>query len=70
MTTLDARGISCPEPLLMLKNALKTQAQLAMLVDSKAALDNCEGYAKKQGFTVDIEKEGDTFNMLIAAKNE
>ena len=67
MTTLDARGISCPEPLLMLKNALKTYVQLVMLVDSKAALDNCESFAKKQGFTVEVEKDSDTFKMLISA---
>jgi len=68
MTTLDARGISCPEPLIMLQNALKTQAQLTLLVDSKAAHDNCEAFAKKQGFAVDTQKEGDIFKMLIAPK--
>ena len=67
MMTLDARGISCPEPLIMLKNALKTEAQLTMLVDNKATLDNCEKFAKKQGFAVDVEKDGDKFNMLIRA---
>ena len=67
MMTLDARGISCPEPLIMLKNALTTETELTMLVDSKAALDNCEKFAKKQGFTVDAEKEGDTFTMRIKA---
>ena len=67
MMTLDARGISCPEPLIMLKNALKTEAQLTMLVDNKATLDNCEKFAKKQGFAVDVEKDGDTFKMQIRA---
>ena len=68
MITLDARGISCPEPQLMLKNALKMQSQLTLLVDSKAALNNCESFAKKQGHDVDIEKEGDTFKLLVRAK--
>ena len=67
MMTLDARGISCPEPLIMLKNALKAEAQLTMLVDNKATLDNCEKFAKKQGFAVDVEKDGEVFKLLIRA---
>lgn len=66
MTTLDARGISCPEPLLMLKKALKTEVEFTLLVDSKNAFDNCEDFAKKQGFTV--EKENDEYKMRIRVK--
>ena len=67
MTTLDARGISCPEPLLMLRNALKTQTRLTILVDNSAALTGCESFARKQGFTVNTTREGDTFKILIEA---
>lgn len=65
MTTLDARGISCPEPLLMLKTALKKEDSLVLLVDSKSAFDNCESYAKKQGFTVETDRDGDTFKLRV-----
>jgi len=68
MTTLDARGISCPEPLLMLKKALQAQADVTLLVDSKNAFENCESYAKKQSFAVDTEKDGDTFSMRVTRK--
>ena len=70
MTTLDARGISCPEPLIMLKNALKTGGRVTMLLDSKTALDNCERFAKKQGLAVEIEKEADTYTMSIVPEHE
>jgi len=66
MAILDARGISCPEPLLMLKKALQTETQLTLLVDSKNALENCESYAKKQGYTVTTEMQGDTFRTLVS----
>jgi len=65
MTTLDARGISCPEPLIMLKKALKTESEMILLVDSKNAYVNCESYAKKQGFVVETTKEDDTFKLQI-----
>ena len=68
MITLDARGISCPEPLIMLKRALKTERELLMVVDNKAALANCKGFAKKEGFTVAEKINGDTFEMRIRAK--
>jgi len=67
MTTLDARGVSCPEPLLMLKSALKTQTSLTLLVDSKAAHEHCESFAKKQGLAVEVELVGDTFTLRISA---
>jgi TusA-related sulfurtransferase len=70
MTTLDARGVSCPEPLLMLKSALKNESSIELLVDSKNAYENCENYAKKLGFTVEFEKSDDTYRMQIKGKNE
>ena len=66
MTTLDARGFSCPEPLIMLKNALKTEAELVLMVDSKNAFENCREYAKKQGRTVETTRDGDDYKMQIA----
>ena len=52
MKKIDACGISCPEPLLMLKNALNNEKEIVMFVDSKNALENCEEYAIKKGFSV------------------
>jgi len=68
MITLDARGISCPEPLVMLKKALKTEAELILLVDSKNALENCSDFAGKKGFGVDVEKDNDEYKLRIKAK--
>jgi len=65
MITLDACGISCPEPLVMLQNALKTNKELMLLLDSKNALDNCIHYAEKQGFTTKTTQEDDVFKIHI-----
>jgi hypothetical protein len=50
----------------MLKKAFKTETELILLVDDKVALSNCERYAKSQGFTVETEKENDTYKMHIS----
>ena len=67
MKTIDACGISCPEPLLMLKNALLTEKEIMLLVDSKNALDNCEEYAKKEGFSVNTTNDIDIYKIHITA---
>ncbi|MCL2854796.1 MAG: sulfurtransferase TusA family protein [Defluviitaleaceae bacterium] len=67
MTILDARGISCPEPMVMLKQALNNQRELTLMLDSKNALANCEEYAKKQNCTVTIKTEGDEYELHIKA---
>jgi TusA-related sulfurtransferase len=67
MKTIDACGISCPEPLLMLKNALKSENEIVLFVDSKNALDNCENYAKKKGCSVNTTSDNGKYQIHIAA---
>ena len=68
MKTIDACGISCPEPLLMLKKALETEKELILLVDSKNAFDNCEDYARKKGFSVNTVTDADKHKVHISSK--
>ena len=67
MKTIDACGISCPEPLLMLKNALLAEKEVVLLVDSKNALDNCKGYAERQGFSVNTTADADKYKIHVTA---
>ena len=66
MKTIDACGISCPEPLLMLKKALGTENEVVLLVDSKNALNNCEDYARKKGYSVSTVTEEDRYKIQIS----
>jgi TusA-related sulfurtransferase len=67
---LDACGVSCPEPLIMLKKAFQTEKELIILVDSKSTLSNCEKYAKSNGFSVETEEENEIYKMRMKLKNE
>ena len=69
MKTIDACGISCPEPLLMLKDALKGEKEIKLLVDSKNALENCESYARKEGFTVKTTSDQDKYSIHAIKTN-
>ena len=65
MKTIDACGISCPGPLLMLKEALGAEKEITLLVDSKNARENCESYAKKEGFSVETTGNQDRYSIYV-----
>ncbi|MDR2720627.1 MAG: sulfurtransferase TusA family protein [Nitrososphaerota archaeon] len=66
MKSIDACGISCPEPLLMLKDALRCENEVLLFVDSKNALENCKKYAQDKGFSVNITMDNDRYKLYIA----
>ena len=64
--TVDARGRSCPEPVIMTKRALDENGNRAMvLVDNQVAVDNITRFADSRGLKVLVkEKDGD-FELTI-----
>jgi len=64
--TVDARGLSCPEPVLRTKVALKEAAEeYIVMVDNAAAKGNVTRFLKKSGKTVEVE-ENDGYTTLKA----
>jgi len=66
MKEVDARGLSCPEPVMLTKDALKTEnAPLRVLVSEVHHKMNVEKFAKDKGKTViSTEKDGG-FEIVI-----
>jgi tRNA 2-thiouridine synthesizing protein A len=59
---VDARGLSCPLPVLKAKEAIeKGDEKIEVLVDNNTALENVTRLAKSKGFAVVHQKsvEGD-----------
>lgn len=53
MKMLDARGLSCPEPVIMIRKAmLEKENAYEMVVDNPTAKENVTRYAEHQGYTV------------------
>ena len=65
MNSIDARGYSCPEPVLMTKRALEKGKPLTVLVDNMTAVNNISRFAKNAGLVVECEKDGEDFKLLI-----
>lgn len=59
MKEVDARGLSCPEPVMMLAEALKGQdKEILLLVDDFAPLENCTRYAENHNCQVKRNDRG------------
>lgn len=65
---VDARGRSCPEPVLMTKRKLEAMrtGRLVVRVDSSAARDNVTRLATRLGWEVRVTSEGGEFRLQIS----
>jgi len=66
--TIDARGLSCPQPVMLVKNSLKNieKGTVEVLVDSGTARDNVSRFAKNSGWRVIInEQPGIDYKILL-----
>ena len=66
MYEVDARGLSCPEPVMLTHEALKTMGESREgLVTEPHSRDNVEKFAKSHGKKVSITETGDGFELVI-----
>ena len=65
MNTVDARGYSCPEPVLMTQRAVKSGLPLTVLVDNMTAVNNITRFANNAGYVVKSKEVGSDFELLI-----
>lgn len=68
MNTVDARGFSCPEPVLRTRNALKAMGsgeELEVLVETVTSRENVRRFALTQKCEVSFEETEDGFRLLI-----
>jgi len=63
--TVDARGLSCPAPVLMTKKAVEkdTLDRFEVLVDNEAARQNVSRFLAAQNFSVSTNQEGSDFKI-------
>jgi selenium metabolism protein YedF len=61
---VDARNLSCPEPVILARKAIEQNEQVTVIVDDDTALENVKRMATKLGCTVEIEKLQDGAHEL------
>lgn len=67
MEVKDARGLLCPEPVLITKREINRlgQGTFQVLVDTVAARDNITRLAKSQKWEISVEPRGDEFLLTL-----
>jgi tRNA 2-thiouridine synthesizing protein A len=67
MTTIvDARGFSCPQPVIMTRSAIKAgEFPLDVLVETVTSRENVRRAAEKFGCRVEVEEMGSEFKLSI-----
>lgn len=69
MLKIDAVGLSCPEPVVMLSKALKDKpSECVILVDNPAAVENCTRFGIHTGYEVAKEKDGTAWMLKLHLK--
>lgn len=70
--SVDARGLSCPLPVLKTKAALEKGAQeVEVLVDNNTALENVTRLAKNRGYAVETrENTGGEWQIFLTIKDK
>ena len=67
-STVDARGLSCPQPVLMTMDEIKKvgRGEIAVLVDTDTSRENVSRAAASQGWKVKAtEPEGAGYRITI-----
>lgn len=65
-TTIDARGLACPQPVILVKNNMKDFSEIEVLVDNEAALENIKRLAAGSGYSFSHEATGNAYRINLA----
>lgn len=64
--TVDARGLSCPQPVMLTMEALKQNAEAyEILVDNQTALNNVSRFVKNAGKTASVTEKDDEYIIEV-----
>ena len=67
-TTVDARGLSCPQPVLITLNEIKkvNNGEIEILVDTDTSKENVSRAAESQGWEIrDIQEKSEGYRIII-----
>ena len=68
--TVDARGLSCPQPTMLARQAIQKldRGTVEVLVDSGTARENVSRLAKNAGWAVTVEEQADGSSRIVLNK--
>jgi tRNA 2-thiouridine synthesizing protein A len=65
--TVDARGLSCPQPVILTRKAIEAgEFPIEVLVETVTSRENVRRSAEKAGLQVQVDALGDEFKLTIS----
>ena len=61
---VDARGLACPMPVVMVQKEVK-KSELTVLVDNQCTVENVTRFAGSQGYKVAVKADGEDFTLIL-----
>ncbi|SDN43546.1 TusA-related sulfurtransferase [Desulfonauticus submarinus] len=68
--TVDARGLSCPQPVILALDKMKElgKGEFEIILDTRTALENVSRAAGSKGWEVEIKEESEEIIVLKIKK--
>ncbi len=63
---IDARGLTCPQPVVLTKKAMSDHSSLEILVDNETALENLKRLTGKSGWSFSSTETGGYFKIITS----
>ena len=67
MLEVDARGLSCPIPVVRTKSTMDKNPRepISVLLDSEVSLENVTRLAQSSGYEINLERTGDEYRLNL-----
>ena len=72
MIEVDARGFSCPIPVVKAKKAIEEnpKEQIAVLVETEVSKENVSRLAQSKGYSIEVEEVADEYRLVLTPGGE
>ena len=67
---IDARGLACPQPVVLTSKAIAETDQVVTIVDNKVAVENVTRLARSKGFSVEVSEKPDGIYLTLSKHGE
>jgi TusA-related sulfurtransferase len=65
--TVDARGLSCPQPVILTRKAIQAgEFPIEVLVETVTSRENVRRSVEKAGLEVQVDEMGEEFKLTIS----
>ena len=66
---IDARGLACPQPVVLTKNKMKECSEIEITVDNETALENIKRLSSSSGWTCEYTISADFIKIVLKSQN-